>query len=675
MTRSTGGDERRGAARLLLALVLVVAVAASWRWMHANGFLVRPPATEGAAYRLLAARLLVVLEDEGLLRCLGEAYGKPADHTPLFPLVGALVGFASGEALSPLGMWLSMMVFTVILGLGTWWLARAFLPPLASVAATAITLACPIVAAYQRDFLTTLSMVSFLVWTLAALVRTQGFGVWRPSLAFGGFATLATLGKVIAPVYFVGPAVLAAVVGVRRHGLGRVLGNVALALGVFVLVIGPWMARSAALLWGYSDEMVSLERSSGFERLSAERLLYYPLWVWNSGFGFPLGCAVLASVAWTLATRLRRVSAGAWTLAATIPVSALLISFVQTGGRSQYAFVWVPIGVVGLVSTVHGLVGRGRTVAAGLVVVLALWTFGLAQRSVHADARVVEWRGLHLIGGTGQYLAPFVRTMQLPASSEPEHWPVEELTELLLADAGGRLPRLASSHPLVTPNMHYEATMRRRAISQPKIAIMDFALGRTDPAVFAHVDYFVTDSMLMDPAAQLRSLAEAGIAAEVLAERVITPLCTISLVALRHDEDAPRRIHAAVLSEHSVVPSGAAFGDALELRGLEVVGGAVPGAEALNLLFGATGTPRFPARVVLEARADDRVLWRATRPLTGLGGSEGRLVVVTFEGIERPSDDAALWLGVLEEPTDAVGAGRHLPSSPSSVDGFLRVDV
>ena len=85
-------EEHRWVALGLLILTLGAAVAISWRWMNANGFFVRPPATEGVPYRLEAARLMIVLQDDGFLEFLRTAYFKPHDHTPLLAMTGAVVG-------------------------------------------------------------------------------------------------------------------------------------------------------------------------------------------------------------------------------------------------------------------------------------------------------------------------------------------------------------------------------------------------------------------------------------------------------------------------------------------------------------------------------------------------------------------------------------------------------
>ena len=288
----------------------------------------------------------------------------------------------------------------------------------------------------------------------------------------------------------------------------------------------------------------------------------------------------------------------------------------------------------------------------------------------------MEWKGLQLIGGTGQYLSTIVRTMHLPSSPDPERWPIAEFTDVLLEDCGGRVPRLASSHPIVTPNMLVETTMRRRAMVEPMLPIMQFARGHIDPDVFSGVDYVVTDSLLMNVTAQLDGFAAAGIPTEVLAERVVTPESTVRLLALRHEPREARIIGPEVLREHSVTPTRARFADGLRLAGAELVPHRRRGAgPALNVFLSAPEPIPEPTVVILELRARGRTTWSGTRLVPPLPGGDPRLVAVSFDDIVGAAD-AGYWVGLGSPETAAEAHRTHQPvlaSEREVSDDLVRV--
>ena len=380
------------------------------------------------------------------------------------------------------------------------------------------------------------------------------------------------------------------------------------------------------------------------------------------------------------ATGKRRISIHGWIAAVAIPISGYLITFVQTGGRAQYAFFWVPLGVILLVGTVAGLRGRAGSVATFGVAIAALWTLGLVQRSVRTDENIVAWRGLHLIGGTGQYLSAIVRTMNLPASSTPEIWPVEEFTDLMYEDAGGPVPSLASTHPIVTPNMMVEATLRRRALQIIKLPLMEFAVGRIDAETFGRVDYLVTDSMLMQEEAQREGFRQAGIGVDVLAERVVTNQSTVRLLALRHPEPngALREAHGrlldpVVLDQLSVEPVHARFEGGLELVGVEWVRASASPSEkaALNVFLRADLTVAERTEALVEIRegaTGSKTVWSARKTLPPMRGEDPRLMAVCFDDLPPLSATASVRFGLASQ---APGVPQAVLATEHDVDQHL----
>jgi len=322
----------------LVLAVLAVQLLLSYRWSYANGWLARPTITEATPYRIKSARLLVALEEGGLPAWIATGFGEPDDHTPLLSMTGALVAWVAADSISPTVMCATLMLFASLLGVGTYRLARNFLDAGPSAAVMALTLASPVAQAYQRDYLTTLPMVALLVWSLDALLRSDFFGRPRPSARFGLLAGLATLAKVIAPLYLLGPALVALVVGYRRRGSTTVR-HLLLAAAFFLAVMGPWMWFNLPHVLDYTGAVVDQKGLDSTEAaLAPGRWIYYPREVLNRGFGFPLGALVAAAaVAALIATRRGRASARAWMLASLVIVSWGVLSYGQGTARSHNA--------------------------------------------------------------------------------------------------------------------------------------------------------------------------------------------------------------------------------------------------------------------------------------------------------------------------------------------------
>jgi hypothetical protein len=522
--------------RLLLGLLLAGFALLSWRWYHANGYLARPPAGEAGVFRVTAAELLVALEDGGPVGFARVAYGGEGSHTPGMPMTAALLGLVTGEAISPRVVWMTMTLYGVLLGLGTYRLARGFVGPLAACAVAGLTLITPVVSSYSRDFFTSLPMVALLVWSLDALVRSRCLASARGALLFGVCAALATWMKVIAPLYLAGPVAVAAACGARRHGWRAIARNAALAAAPFALLLGPWIARHVGTVGGYAQLAVETDHTrdatQGGGLLSLERWAYYPLWAVNNGYGFALGALVVAAAAHAL-RRVRSHGVESWIVASCVPVSWAVVTVGQTSGAAQYAMLWVPLGLLLLVHQLGALPRASRRIGGALLAAAALWSLHLSQRSFYADADVVAWGNLHLVGRTNQYLAQWARRMELNAAPEAEPWPVEEFTDLLLAHAGETTPRLGMSHPFVALNLKYEAVLRRRRIEDAFVPWPSLFGGTLKPGELGAMRYLIMDAGVLDTRPVEATLRRAGYEVEVLGERRVTPRSHVLLIALK----------------------------------------------------------------------------------------------------------------------------------------------
>lgn len=675
------------------AIALVVAVLAahlflSWRWSRANGCLARPAVTEATPYRLKSARLLVALQDGGLPAWIEAAHVERDSHTPLLSMVGSLFGWIGGGGVSPTAMWATMTFFAWLLGLGTYRLARSFVDPGPAAAVMALTLASPIAQAYQRDYLPTLPMVALLVWSLDALVRSDFLGRASTSARFGVLAGLATFAKVIAPLYLVGPALVAVLVGLRRSGQ-RALGGLLLAGVGFTAVTGAWAACNLGGVLDYTDRIVGEKGVDSVQAAtSPDRWIHYPREVINKGYGFPLGVVVVAAACWSLfSSRGRKAwSARAWALVAVVLVSWAILTSGQTGTGSQYAFLWVPLGNLLLLCALVRVPRPRRRAALGALALLAgSWNLALAQRPITDDRVLCRWHGLELAGGTGQYLGLWLRRLNVQSEPEAEPWPVLEFEDLVLADAGEAVPRIATSHPVLTANMEYEALMERRTIDRVQ-APWATALARARPVMtdrarllaeqrrgprslwpLTAVDYFVEDTLFFDPTILREDIESLGITVDVLATREVTERSTVSLLALRKPWRRPSTEPRSVLDEAGVEPVAVEFENGWRLEGVESAHRKAWGDAPVVHLFVAPRPDGSHCRFLLEVEnASGRTIWSGWRSVLG-SDVQGSLVAVCFDVL--PVHASGLRYRVALERRGRPGALVGIRSADRPVEG------
>lgn len=653
---------------LLLGLVLAAYVLAAGAWAHANGWLARPPVTEGTYYRVQAAESLLALEERGIAGWVAAPYAGAQHHTPLFPMLVALVARLCGRGVDPALLTWTMIAFGALLGAATYHLARSFLGPAGAAAAAALTLATPVVQGYQRDFLPTLPMAAGLVGALGLLVRSDAFGRRWSSLAFGVAAGLSTYLKVIAPLYLLGPAVVAAVLGSRRHG-ARALAHLALAGLGFLAVMGPWTAANLGHVLDYTESATEAESLPAAERvLEAERWIYYPRAVLNSGFGLPLGVLVVGLVLAGAAVPARRRtwSPHGWTLAALVPVTWLVVSYGQAASGSQYAFLWVPLGCIFAVHQTRAT--DGRALRLGLALLLAAagaWNAVLAQRPLQQD-RPRAWRGLHVVGATDQYLGNWLRAMRVRAAPEAEPWPVAEFTELVLADAEPLVPRVARTHPVLGGNLAVEAMARRRTLDFRRLPWSAMLRSPPNLAPLVEVDYLVADTLMMQ-IEPLAAVAEGlGLRLEVLATREVTEHSTVRLVAVRKPWVRPAEADLAVLDEPTVRRVEALFANGWTLRGVERVPVPAFGGRPAVHLFLAPPPSAPPCRAVLEMHRGGELAWSGWRSLVVPRGAAPELLVLPFDLVDvapAPGGAAGSWRFGL-----AGSSGAHEPLGPARTE-------
>jgi hypothetical protein len=542
---------RAPAAIFVVILCALQCGAAAW-WAHQNGSFCRPPATEDAYRRLQTAELKRILVDQGVGAWLLAGWRLPGTHTPLLFMVTSVVALRNpGIDVNPADIWIAMAVFCVLFTVGTYRLAHCFFGTAAAFLAAALSACMPTVLTSWRSYSPQWPMAAISVWALEPLLRSDGLQRIRPALRFGFFAGLATMAKVIAPVYLAGATLAALALGSTAPGRWRrVLRGVGSALVAFVVVVGPWLARNLTRVEGYAEGVLSespVDSNSLIPIWSWKRWSYYPLSFLNGGTGFPLAAVGLAAFVVLWLARRNEAPQDAQgaeeldrrrsflILAAGVLVSWFLLTVNKTSDHSYYLVGWAPAAGIAVAGAVT-LLPRPRLritfvcLAAGAAL-LSLW---LALRPLGTDRPLLVWKDVEILGRADTYYSSVALSLQAVPRPEAEPWPMSQFARRILEDAPDRKASVATTHPyLCAPNLRYEARRLGRDFLEVPIPWIELLTGRGDSSVFSRIDYVVLDSLIFDVAAVSALLEPLGIRCEAIARKEILPGRALSLVALR----------------------------------------------------------------------------------------------------------------------------------------------
>ena len=358
----------RVAVLLLLAAICVGQSTLAYRWMSRNGFVDRPFVTDAAWYRIEALGFQRAFVESGFTGWLRAGLAADTSHPPTTPMLVGLTAALRGDAgVSYDAAFLTIQAFAAAFILGSYLLARRFLGRRAAVAAAALVASTPVFIPNLRPFFPQMPMAAMLVWTSHALLAADGFSRRGPSLAAGLLAGMATMVKMLAPLYCAGTVAAALLLGLLRPGpKRRPLQNAALAAAGAGVVLLPWYAQHWRTVWYYTAAVTGEE---GQERYSAAmsagslaRWLYYPYHFLNSGLGWLIAVPFLVAALWGIAVLVRasrrkaalsqaasaRLCDGLLLLAA--PAAAFVpLTLGQTAARAFYVMCFVPFAVTLLV--------------------------------------------------------------------------------------------------------------------------------------------------------------------------------------------------------------------------------------------------------------------------------------------------------------------------------------
>lgn len=253
------GSGRLAAFALLLCLAALHVLANLW-WLHADNHPIRTDEEGHMQFARQYHEVLFVQDFADPVRRLIAVSqirpGIPA-HPPLFHLMGAVMIEIFGY--SPDTIAATSTVLLVLLLLGCYCLARTFLDPWQSLFAVFVVSMTPIVFASSRFFMTDYGSAVIVVWSIFALVKSDGLR--HPGWVFV-FAVLNGLGiltRTVTFAYFLLPALFAGLWGfvatVRREsyepGFGTLIANIAMALVVTIGIFAPWYYTNLEPFYDY----------------------------------------------------------------------------------------------------------------------------------------------------------------------------------------------------------------------------------------------------------------------------------------------------------------------------------------------------------------------------------------------------------------------------------------
>jgi hypothetical protein len=526
----------KGRAVLALLGIVVVHVSIATWWMHAFGFLTRPPTTEAAFYRFQAVRGLQALDRDGVLESVSCVATFPETRTFLFPLLAGWLSLPAEDGVTPADQWRVLVLFGGLFIIGTYRVARHLLGREAAIAVAALTVACPIVVAYQRPFYPQFPMMALVLWSLDALLRSRGFRDMKWSLLFGFLIGLATLTKVIAPLYVGGSALAALLLHSPRDW--RSLRSALLAALVAAAVVGPWLFPKLHHVTAYTqhatDEGDTTRDMTGL--WTANRWLYYPRHFVDAGVGLPLAVLAAASAAVLLATRSKAVAnrrTGSILLFG-VGVTWPVLTFGQAAGESQYVLVWAPLTMMLLVLGVTRLGGNARRGAVVVLILASLWSLWLSYRGPYEDRAFGPIKGVHLIPKIDSFITGIPVTMQMTPRPEAEPWPVADYTRIILDAVPVGAPRVATTHPfLCSWNLAHDAWLEDRRIVE--VNVTPLLRGTRELRWLAAIDFAVLDPAIpmLDPDAVCHLMTQAGLSCTILDRRAVTSERSVALVRLQ----------------------------------------------------------------------------------------------------------------------------------------------
>ncbi|MBL8693838.1 MAG: hypothetical protein JNJ88_07030 [Planctomycetes bacterium] len=280
----------------LFAFLATAAFAGLWWWAaERDGSARQFPVWDAATYHWQAHHSLQLMKARGLAGFLEAWTSTSGTNTPLVPTSSAILMLLFGERRIVAESVLLAFTFVLLVSTAR---AIAWLYPRAKGArwtgyATALAwMSFPAVLGNSRFYMFEFPLAAIVALTTWAMLASQGFTRWIPTLAAGAAAGLASVTRAGGPLLLVGPAAVIAAAALRRPTRMRALAGMLAATCIAGAVAATWYARNLRDLLDYVSSVTYGSRASVYagagSGLSWENVHYALYWNSLTGPGIPM---------------------------------------------------------------------------------------------------------------------------------------------------------------------------------------------------------------------------------------------------------------------------------------------------------------------------------------------------------------------------------------------------
>ena len=256
----------------LLAVLLFEGVTL-WFWLAID---TRPPAWDESIHLGVSLDYADAIAAGRWKRMLEPAYFNypPLYHLGLVPALKSARGqHLDGKSIINRAIF-SNEIYLVLLGVALFLIGLRLDGPAAGFAAGVFGTAAPFVTELSHYPLIDLALSAWVAWAFYALIETEYFSRWVPTLLFGLFCAIGTLTKWSFFTYVLLPAAWIAARGLLRKQWAKPLA----ALAVFLIMILPWYLHNAIPVFNRVIGCAKMGASEGDPAVgSLASWLYYPL--------------------------------------------------------------------------------------------------------------------------------------------------------------------------------------------------------------------------------------------------------------------------------------------------------------------------------------------------------------------------------------------------------------
>jgi hypothetical protein len=328
-------DSRRGDALFTAALVSVLVVL--WGFAAArDGSSTQVPFWDMAWFHVQALKILHEVERDGFLGFARGWVHASDTHAPLVPAASALLMAlfgptrAAAEAVLPISnfffLFSTMQVARRLFGRGT------------AYATTALVATFPVCLTYSRLYLFEMTFAACLAAACWALLASERFTRWIPTIAFGAMAGLTALSRAGGFVYLAPPIFAVWLGAARGPGLGSRLVRFFVASLVAGGLAATWYVPNFHAIAGYLTRVTLGENAAwyapGGVGPTIPNILYYVVWGILDGPGLPM---LILTAACLVASRGRALRGGAAVAVAAV-VAAIGLIAAASGQRMAGKF-------------------------------------------------------------------------------------------------------------------------------------------------------------------------------------------------------------------------------------------------------------------------------------------------------------------------------------------------